>query len=190
MKIKNLYIMLVATSCIILMFKNIFANETIDVKSKNKVTKAIIGAFIMDMQNDEGLDSNCLITAYYSPLPGQKKYLHGSYEEEIRINGEGQLCADNMTPPHFGVGAGPSEYPYGTKIFIANHGMITIKDRGSAIRGSHFDIWLGRGDGGRKNAQEWGARRLRCYVFPPEIQNSSFYSAIIRELESAELTIY
>lgn len=30
-----------------------------------------------------------LVSAYYSPLPGQSYYLQGSYEAEIRMNGRG-----------------------------------------------------------------------------------------------------
>jgi hypothetical protein len=30
-----------------------------------------------------------VVTAYYSPLPNQSAYIMGSYEAEIRMNGEG-----------------------------------------------------------------------------------------------------
>ena len=30
-----------------------------------------------------------IITAYYSPLPDQEFYLKGSYEADIRLNGQG-----------------------------------------------------------------------------------------------------
>jgi hypothetical protein len=30
-----------------------------------------------------------IVTAYYSPIPGQSYYLKGSYEADIRLNGKG-----------------------------------------------------------------------------------------------------
>lgn len=30
-----------------------------------------------------------IVTAYYSPLPNQDRYLRGSYEADIRLNGNG-----------------------------------------------------------------------------------------------------
>jgi hypothetical protein len=29
-----------------------------------------------------------LVSAYYSPLPGQEFYLHGTFEDEVKMNGE------------------------------------------------------------------------------------------------------
>jgi len=29
-----------------------------------------------------------LVSAYYSPLEGQEFYLHGNYEDEVKMNGE------------------------------------------------------------------------------------------------------
>lgn len=39
--------------------------------------------------DDESEERTFVVTAYYSPLPNQEKYLRGSYEADIRLNGNG-----------------------------------------------------------------------------------------------------
>lgn len=58
-----------------------------------------------------------LVSAYYSPLPGQSRYLRGTYEKDIRLNGRGVAGADS-TPVYDGMLAAPKTYPFGTKIFL------------------------------------------------------------------------
>ena len=38
---------------------------------------------------DEDETRTFVVTAYYSPLPDQTRYLRGSYEADIRLNGNG-----------------------------------------------------------------------------------------------------
>ncbi|MBU0668223.1 hypothetical protein KJ951_03160, partial [Patescibacteria group bacterium] len=58
------------------------------------------------VQSDEKDFSNYtrtyIISAYYSPLPGQLKYVTGSYQGDIRLNGGGVHGADG-TPVYPGM---------------------------------------------------------------------------------------
>ncbi|KKP38023.1 MAG: SpoIID/LytB domain protein [Candidatus Peregrinibacteria bacterium GW2011_GWA2_33_10] len=112
------------------------------------------------------------ITAYYSPLPDQKTYFTGSYEGDIRLNGDGVLSADN-TVVYPGMIAAPKTYPFGTKIEIPKVGLTTVHDRGGAIvqsgseRGNQhdrIDIWMGHGDEGLTRAKKWGRRTLTVNI--------------------------
>lgn len=98
------------------------------------------------------------ITRYYRPLPGQQKYNQGSYEAEKKM--EGDLVT--ATGVNVGIGAiavednpeNPNYIPYGTVITVPGYGTGVAVDRGSAIRGSHLDLWVGEGDEGRINADK------------------------------------
>ena len=63
-----------------------------------------------------------IISAYYSPIPGQAKYVTGSYEGDIRLNGSGVNSADG-TPVYPGMIAAPSTYAFGTKMNIPGIGI-------------------------------------------------------------------
>lgn len=115
---------------------------------------------------------NYVISAYYSPLPGQNKYNTGSYESEIRLNGSGVNGADG-TPVYPGMIAAPSTYSFGTKMNIPGFGIGTVHDRGGAIvkageRGyahDRLDIWMGYGDKGLERALNWGKRTVEVTVY-------------------------
>ena len=113
-------------------------------------------------------------SAYYSPLPDQKKYFRGNFAAETRLNGRGTHGADG-TPVFPGMIAAPSNYPFGTKIFIPGLGVGEVHDRGGAIvrageRGQNFDrvdLWMGRGDAGLLRALAWGKRNVEAVVYFP-----------------------
>lgn len=108
-----------------------------------------------------------IITAYYSPLPGQEHYVTGSYEGDIYLNGNGTHGADG-TPVFPGMVAAPKAYAFGTKLYIPGIGMTSVHDRGGAIqvageRGNAYDrldIWMGAGDEGLRKALGWGKRTV------------------------------
>jgi len=112
------------------------------------------------------------ISAYYSPLPCQDKYVTGSYKTDIRLNGGGVHGADG-TSVYPGMVAAPKSYAFGTKMEIPGIGTVAVHDRGGAIvhateRGNTYDrldIWMGYGDKGLKRALSWGKRNVDVTVY-------------------------
>ena len=112
---------------------------------------------------DEGSDAGATVTypyqhtfvisAYYSPLENQKKYVTGSYKGDIRLNGHGVHGADG-SDVYPGMIAAPKNYPFGTKLKIPGVGIATVHDRGGAIVNAgqrnqahdRLDVWMGYGD--------------------------------------------
>ncbi len=64
-----------------------------------------------------GTERTFIITAYYSPLQGQKTYYRGSYEADVLLNGNGTHGASG-TPVFTGMLAAPKTYAFGTQIFF------------------------------------------------------------------------
>ncbi len=54
----------------------------------------------------------------------------------------------------------PAEYPFGAKIRIAGVGVLRCEDRGGAIKGNHFDIYMET----KKEAFAFGRRNLEAEV--------------------------
>lgn len=112
-----------------------------------------------------------VVTAYYSPLPGQCCYFRGNYEEEIMFNGKGTNGADG-TDVYPGMIAAPPEYSFGTVIELPSIGVVgTVHDRGSRIiewgEDLHrIDLWMGEGEEGLARALAWGVRRVQGTVYP------------------------
>lgn len=111
-----------------------------------------------------------VVTAYYSPLPGQSAYFRGDYDEEIEFNGKGIAGADG-TPVYAGMLAGPPTYDFGTVVDLPGLGIGTVHDRGGRIiewgEDIHrIDIWMGSGEEGLARALAWGARRIKGTVYP------------------------
>ncbi|MBT3865093.1 hypothetical protein HOE67_03825 [Candidatus Peregrinibacteria bacterium] len=112
-----------------------------------------------------------IITAYYSPLPGQLHYVTGSYQGDIRLNGRGTNGADG-TPVFPGMIAAPKKYNFGTKMQIPGLGMTSVHDRGGAIvqagernmAHDRLDVWLGYGDNGLSRALNWGVRTVNVTI--------------------------
>jgi hypothetical protein len=63
-----------------------------------------------------------IVTAYYSPLPGQSFYLKGNFEAEKRLNGNGTHGASGK-PVFAGMIAAPKSYSFGTQIFFEGMGV-------------------------------------------------------------------
>ena len=120
-----------------------------------------------------------IITAYYSPLKGQDKYLHGSYEREIYVNGKGTHGASGREVFE-GMLAAPKKYPFGTKIHFEGYGVAEVQDRGWAIvsagsRGNSYDridIWMWYGDEWRERATLWGKKTLKGKIVSTDTPNS------------------
>jgi peptidoglycan hydrolase-like protein with peptidoglycan-binding domain/3D (Asp-Asp-Asp) domain-containing protein len=112
-----------------------------------------------------------LATAYYSPLPNQSHYYLGSYENDIRFNGQG-IYGNDGTPVYPGMIAAPASMPFGTVIELPGYGIVgTVHDRGGRITDNgipRIDIWMGKGEEGLARALEWGARTVDANVFLPQ----------------------
>lgn len=76
----------------------------------------------------EAPNKNFIVTAYYSPLPDQSFYLKGSYEADIRLNGNGTHGASGKEV-YVGMLAGPKTYAFGTKVYLEGLGIGTVDDR-------------------------------------------------------------
>ena len=73
-----------------------------------------------------------VVTAYYSPLPGQSFYLKGNLEAEKILNGNGTHGASGK-PVFAGMIAAPKTYDFGTRIDFQGLGVGIVEDRGGAI---------------------------------------------------------
>ena len=112
-----------------------------------------------------------IISAYYSPIKGQDKYVTGSYSGDIRLNGGGVHGADG-TEVYPGMIAAPKGYDFGIKMNIPGLGVAAVHDRGGAIVHSgqrnnahdRLDVWMGFGDAGRSRAMKWGKRTIEVTV--------------------------
>lgn len=124
-----------------------------------------------------------IISAYYSPLPNQAKYVTGSYEKDKRLNGNGTNGADGVQV-YPGMLAAPKSYAFGTKLEIPGLGVGAVHDRGGAIveagvRGhehDRLDVWMGAGDEGLARALRWGVRTVTAKVYPPSYQIAESFS--------------
>lgn len=114
-----------------------------------------------------------VISSYYTPLQNQSRYITGSFEGDVRLNGEGVHSADG-TKVYPGMAAASRDYPFGTKMEIPGFGTVAIHDRGGAIKGNRLDIWMGEGEEGLRRALWWGMRTLdvKVYGIDPNIQES------------------
>ncbi len=113
-----------------------------------------------------------IVSAYYSPLANQNKYVTGSFAGDVRLNGEGVHSADG-SKVYPGMIAAPSSYAFGTKMKIPGIGVVAVHDRGGAIvkagqRNQAFDrldVWMGYGDTGLTRALNWGRRTVNVTVY-------------------------
>jgi peptidoglycan hydrolase-like protein with peptidoglycan-binding domain len=129
----------------------------------------------------EGEGMGFTATGYYSPLKpvgspelqyetdpirqqGQNYYVNGSFEDETRMNGNGTNGASGAEV-YFGMVAAPPEYAFGTKICLVELGwLVTVDDRGGAIKNNRIDLWTGWGDLGLSYALGVGKRDLTGIV--------------------------
>lgn len=115
-----------------------------------------------------------LVSAYYSPEEGQDFYLHGTYEEEIRMNGEGKTTASG-SKVRIGAIAAPKNIPFNTRVAINQSITIkgktydfnfqgTVLDRGGAINTAsklpRLDIYMGSGQKGLCRAINFGVQTV------------------------------
>jgi peptidoglycan hydrolase-like protein with peptidoglycan-binding domain/3D (Asp-Asp-Asp) domain-containing protein len=112
-----------------------------------------------------------VLTAYYSPLPGQCCYVKGGLVADKILNGNGTHGADG-TPVYVGMVAAPPSYKFGTKVQIPGLGVLEVHDRGGAIqlleggKIHRIDVWAGYGEEGLARALSFGVKRVRGVIYP------------------------
>jgi 3D (Asp-Asp-Asp) domain-containing protein len=104
-----------------------------------------------------------IVTAYYKPLPGQKKYATGSYEGDIRLNGTGRTSFGEEASEVIAA-ADLSVLPRGSLVSVPGHKVVKISDTGGDIKGERLDIFMGSGDEALKKALEWGRKKIKTEV--------------------------
>ena len=111
---------------------------------------------------NECADGDYVVSAYYSPLPGQNRYATVTYVGDIKLNGGGVTTASGVkvaeAPGAFI--AAPSCFSFGTILEFAGMGNYIVLDRGGAIKNNRLDLWLGYGDEGLDAALKWGKRTV------------------------------
>lgn len=118
-----------------------------------------------DVRVEAGTEREFVVTAYYSPLPGQCCYVMGSEFLDKRMNGQGIQAADG-TPVYPGMIAAPASYPFGTTIKLDGIGTVVVHDRGGAINVlggdvHRLDLWVGSGEEGLARALAFGKQTVR-----------------------------
>ncbi len=116
-------------------------------------------------------DGYFIVTAYYSPLPNQSKYIMGSYEAEVSMNGQWIRWAGGKRV-FSGMLAAPWIYGFWTKIQLDGLGIWEVADRWGAIVQSwernfqhdRIDLWVGHWEEWLRRAMYWGKRTVKGRV--------------------------
>lgn len=115
----------------------------------------------------EGIEKiDLVITGFYSPLPNQKRYVTGSYEKEIALNGDWVWMASWKRVYTWALAA-PKKYSFWTKIYIEWYWVWVVEDRwGSIIDAEHtrIDIWMWYGDEWLERAIKLWSRKAVWYI--------------------------
>jgi 3D (Asp-Asp-Asp) domain-containing protein len=104
-----------------------------------------------------------IVTAYYKPLPKQKKYATGSYKGDLRLNGTGRTFSEEEVRDG-DAAADLRVLPLGTFVNVPGHKIVRIKDIGGDIKGKRLDIFMGEGEEGLTRALEWGKKLIIAEV--------------------------
>jgi len=112
-----------------------------------------------------------IVTAYYSPLPNQNHYLRWSYEADIRLNWNWVKWASWVWVYNWML-AGPSKYPFWTKIYLEWFWTWTIADRWWAIVEAwerwysydRIDVWMWYWDEWLDKALSWWKRKVKWQI--------------------------
>jgi len=113
------------------------------------------------------------VTAYYSPLPWQRRYTTWSYEWDVRLNWEWKHTA-SWKQVFAWLLAAPSNYLFWTKIEFEGLWVWEVSDRWWAIvnswklgyDGDRIDIWMWYWDKWLERALEWWKRKIKWKVVP------------------------
>ena len=136
-----------------------------------------------------------IVTAYYSPLPNQKKYVTWSYAWDKRLNWEGHTTASGKWV-YTWILAAPKKYPFWTKIYFEGFWIWAVEDRWWAIVKAWFrwhehdriDIWMWYGDEWLQRALKWWKRTIKWKVVSTNQKvNLKFANNILNWLEKIKV---
>ncbi len=131
----------------------------------------------------EWTETYFVVSAYYSPLPWQKRYATWSYARDIRLNWNWTHWA-SWVAVHPWFIAAPSTYSFGTKIEIEWLWVWTVEDRWWAIvrawvrwhEYDRLDIWMWYWDEWLTRALNWWKKTVKWKIMPRESENTIEYS--------------
>lgn len=131
----------------------------------------IIGSFFNFTTAEASYNRYFVVTAYYSPLPGQTYYLKWNFEAEKRLNGNWTHWASWRGVFEWMLAA-PKNYGFWTMIQLEWVGVWVVADRWGAIvnawqrwyRHDRIDIWMWYGEEGLKRALKWWKRTIRWKI--------------------------
>lgn len=120
------------------------------------------------------IDPYFIVTAYYSPVPNQKKYITWTYEWDIRLNWSWIIWA-SWKAVHSWFIAAPKKYEFWTKIELEWLWVWVVQDRWWAIveawvnwhEHDRFDIWMWYWDAWLERAIKWWKRTVKWKIVPP-----------------------
>ncbi len=128
-----------------------------------------------------------IVSAYYSPLPGQKRYATWSYARDIRLNWNWTHWA-SWVGVHPWFIAAPSNYSFWTKIQLEWLWVWTVEDRWWAIvrawvrwhEYDRLDVWMWYWDAGLTKALNWWKRTVKWKILSKGAENTIQYSGTLQ----------
>ncbi len=127
---------------------------------------------VQKQTNVEKIDETYfVVTAYYSPLPGQEYYLKWNYEDEVILNWKWIKWA-SWKKVFSWMLASPESYKFGTKIYLEWLWVWSVEDRWWAIVSAwerwyeydRIDVWMWYWDEWLKRALYWWKRKVKWQV--------------------------
>lgn len=145
----------------------------------------ILSPFFIVNSYSEDNNSYFIVTAYYSPLPGQKYYLTWDYESEKRLNGEWIAWASWKWVFSWMLAA-PKNYKFWTKIYLEWLWIWDVQDRWWAIVNAgkrwynydRIDVWVWYWDEWLKRALYWWKRKVKWYITDSSLDTTIDYNKL------------
>lgn len=148
-----------------------FGKKTINALKEEFEDEFEKAADILRMELPSEWLTSFIVTAYYSPVPGQRRYTTWSYYWDVILNWEGHTTASGK-PVFSGLLAAPRNYKYWTKIYLEGIWVWAVEDRGWAIVNAwerwhsydRIDMWMWYGDEWLDRALKWGKREVKWEI--------------------------
>lgn len=136
----------------------------------------ILGIFLLNINLNtvKAEDDYFVVTAYYSPLPNQKYYMRGNFENEKILQWEWTHWA-SWKKVFSWMLAWPKNYAFWTKIELEWLWVWVIEDRWQAIvnkwqrwyKHDRLDVWMWYWDEWLKRTLAWWKRKVKWKIIEP-----------------------